>query len=77
MWIGHILNLGIPGFCIGKCNVDQSITTLSPIERANVELLQHIFDKYATVEKNGKKYMTDSDFIRKYFFLRNINLYFF
>uniref|UniRef100_A0AC35GMH6 Uncharacterized protein n=1 Tax=Panagrolaimus sp. PS1159 TaxID=55785 RepID=A0AC35GMH6_9BILA len=36
------------------------------IPRANPEILRHIFDQYASIEKDGRKFMTDSDFIRKY-----------
>lgn len=35
------------------------------IPRANPEVLKAVFDKYASIDKDGKKYMTDSDFIRR------------
>jgi solute carrier family 25 aspartate/glutamate transporter 12/13 len=36
------------------------------IPRANPEVLRHVFEQYASLEKDGKKFMTDSDFVRKY-----------
>lgn len=36
------------------------------LKRANTSNLQDIFNKYASVEKNGEKYMTSEDFIRKF-----------
>ncbi|KAG5887871.1 hypothetical protein JTB14_011406 [Gonioctena quinquepunctata] len=36
------------------------------LKRANESHLQDIFSKYATVEKNGDKYMTAEDFVIKY-----------
>uniref|UniRef100_A0A914HB78 EF-hand domain-containing protein n=1 Tax=Globodera rostochiensis TaxID=31243 RepID=A0A914HB78_GLORO len=34
--------------------------------RANSDQLLHIFNEYASIEKNGKRFMTAADFIRKY-----------
>ncbi|CAD5210910.1 unnamed protein product [Bursaphelenchus okinawaensis] len=39
---------------------------MQSIQRANFERLKEVFNAYASVEKNGKKHMTDDDFIRKY-----------
>lgn len=36
------------------------------LKRANSTQLHEVFNKYASVEKNGEKYMTSEDFIRKY-----------
>lgn len=36
------------------------------VHRANSEKLKEIFNRYATVEKNGDKFMTPEDFIRSY-----------
>uniref|UniRef100_A0AC35TM10 Calcium-binding mitochondrial carrier protein Aralar1 n=1 Tax=Rhabditophanes sp. KR3021 TaxID=114890 RepID=A0AC35TM10_9BILA len=57
------------------CDVDYASTIGQTIARANRDHLQLIFDKYATVEKNGRKFMTDDDFIRKYLRLYTENDY--
>jgi solute carrier family 25 aspartate/glutamate transporter 12/13 len=49
---------------IGKASCEDLYR--SQIPRANSEALRHIFAQYASVEKDGRKFMTDSDFIRKY-----------
>lgn len=36
------------------------------LKRASPEKLEEVFNKYASVEKNGVKYMTSSDFVRKF-----------
>uniref|UniRef100_A0A0N4Z9Y9 Calcium-binding mitochondrial carrier protein Aralar1 n=1 Tax=Parastrongyloides trichosuri TaxID=131310 RepID=A0A0N4Z9Y9_PARTI len=54
----------------GLCNVDYSSAISHTIQRANQDQLRGIFNKYASVNKDGKQYMTDDDFIRKY-----LNLY--
>ncbi|KAF2894245.1 hypothetical protein ILUMI_11928 [Ignelater luminosus] len=36
------------------------------LKRANSHTLHDIFNKYASAEKNGEKFMTSNDFIRKY-----------
>lgn len=36
------------------------------LKRANTVQLQEIFNKYASAEKNGEKFMTADDFIRKF-----------
>lgn len=36
------------------------------LKRADTEKLHEIFLKYATVEKNGEKYITSEDFVRKF-----------
>lgn len=36
------------------------------LKRADTEKLHEIFLKYATVEKNGQKYITSEDFVRKF-----------
>uniref|UniRef100_A0AC34RR23 EF-hand domain-containing protein n=2 Tax=Panagrolaimus sp. JU765 TaxID=591449 RepID=A0AC34RR23_9BILA len=36
------------------------------IPRANPDALRVVFDKYASIDKDGRKFMTDSDFVRKY-----------
>uniref|UniRef100_A0A1I7RWC6 EF-hand domain-containing protein n=2 Tax=Bursaphelenchus xylophilus TaxID=6326 RepID=A0A1I7RWC6_BURXY len=41
-------------------------TSLQNIPRANFDKLKEVFHAYASVEKNGKKHMTDTDFIRRY-----------
>jgi len=38
----------------------------STVHRANGEKLKEIFSRYASVEKNGDKFMTPEDFIRSY-----------
>ncbi|XP_075678319.1 calcium-binding mitochondrial carrier protein aralar1 isoform X1 [Dermatophagoides pteronyssinus] len=39
---------------------------LFTIKRANRDKLREIFVKFASIEKNGKRYMTKEDFIRRY-----------
>ncbi|KAH7693582.1 Protein K02F3.2 a, partial [Aphelenchoides avenae] len=51
----------LPFFRTAKC---EDITHSIP--RANIEQLRNIFNSYASVEKSGKRFMTDSDFVRKY-----------
>nr|XP_022908290.1 calcium-binding mitochondrial carrier protein Aralar1 isoform X1 [Onthophagus taurus] len=41
------------------------------LKRANPDQLHEIFNKYASVEKNGEKFMTAEDFVRKYLGLFN------
>lgn len=36
------------------------------LKRADSERLHDIFLKYATVERNGEKYITSEDFVRKF-----------
>lgn len=36
------------------------------VKRADPDKLRDIFDKFASVEKNGQRYMTPEDFIRSY-----------
>lgn len=36
------------------------------LKRANATQLHEVFDRYASVEKNGEKFMTSDDFLRKY-----------
>uniref|UniRef100_A0A0N4Z3Z3 Calcium-binding mitochondrial carrier protein Aralar1 n=1 Tax=Parastrongyloides trichosuri TaxID=131310 RepID=A0A0N4Z3Z3_PARTI len=62
-------------FRISDCSVDYASAIGSTISRANQDQLLHIFEKYASVEKNNKKYMTDDDFIRKYLRLYTDNEY--
>jgi solute carrier family 25 (mitochondrial aspartate/glutamate transporter), member 12/13 len=49
-----------------SCDSDRASALGGTIARANHDHLQQIFAKYASVEKNDKRYMTDSDFIRGY-----------
>lgn len=48
--------------CLKTANCETEYTT---IPRANHDQLLQIFNKYATVEKSGKKYMNENDFVRK------------
>lgn len=36
------------------------------LKRANPDVLRDIFNKYASLEKDGEKYMTPEDFVIKY-----------
>lgn len=36
------------------------------LKRADTDKLHEIFLKYATVDKNGEKYITSEDFVRKF-----------
>lgn len=36
------------------------------LKRANPEVLKHIFNKYASIEKDGEKFMTPEDFVIRY-----------
>lgn len=36
------------------------------MKRADTQKLQAIFEKYASVEKNGERFMTHEDFIRQF-----------
>jgi solute carrier family 25 (mitochondrial aspartate/glutamate transporter), member 12/13 len=38
----------------------------SHLKRASTEKLREIFNRYASKEINGEKYMTSEDFVRKY-----------
>lgn len=38
----------------------------SHLKRASTDKLREIFNRYATKEINGEKYMTSEDFVRKY-----------
>ncbi|KAI1722006.1 putative calcium-binding mitochondrial carrier K02F3.2 [Ditylenchus destructor] len=53
-------------FKTALCDVDRSSALSGSIPRANHDSLSKVFNKYASVEKSGKKYMTDCDFIREY-----------
>ncbi|KAI6195726.1 Calcium-binding carrier protein Aralar1 [Aphelenchoides besseyi] len=46
----------------GRC--DQLPGQLIP--RANFDKLREIFEAYASIDRNNKKYMTDTDFVQKY-----------
>lgn len=39
---------------------------MSSIKRASPGKLREIFDKFASIEKNGHRYMTSEDFIRRF-----------
>ncbi|KAL1505732.1 hypothetical protein ABEB36_005228 [Hypothenemus hampei] len=41
------------------------------LKRANPAQLQEVFNKYASIEKNGEKFMTSDDFVVKYLGLLN------
>lgn len=43
-----------------------SIKSISTVKRADPDRLRDVFLKFATVEKNGQRYMTCEDFIRSY-----------
>lgn len=45
------------------------------LKRAHPDNLIEIFKKYASVEKNGEKFMTSEDFIRRYLGLFDGNNY--
>uniref|UniRef100_A0A1I7ZS08 EF-hand domain-containing protein n=1 Tax=Steinernema glaseri TaxID=37863 RepID=A0A1I7ZS08_9BILA len=49
-----------------SCDVDYSTAMRHPLQRANPDSLHSIFDRYASIEAEGKKYMNPDDFIRKY-----------
>uniref|UniRef100_A0A914BUP8 EF-hand domain-containing protein n=1 Tax=Acrobeloides nanus TaxID=290746 RepID=A0A914BUP8_9BILA len=54
----------IPLLRTAKCDAPE---ILAGIPRAKPENLRQIFERYASViQKDGKKYMTDEDFVRKY-----------
>lgn len=36
------------------------------MKRATTERLREVFQKYASVENNGEKFITSEDFVRKY-----------
>jgi len=36
------------------------------IQRANFDKLKEVFQYYASIDKNGKKFMTDKDFVQRY-----------
>lgn len=36
------------------------------MKRADAKKLREIYDKYASVEKNGERFMSHEDFVRKY-----------
>lgn len=38
----------------------------SHLKRATTERLREVFQKYASVDKDGEKFMTSEDFVRKY-----------
>jgi solute carrier family 25 aspartate/glutamate transporter 12/13 len=45
------------------------------IKRADPETLQEVFLKYASIEKNGEHFMSDTDFIRRFLGLMNEDNY--
>lgn len=45
------------------------------LKRANTERLHEVFDKYASKDINGEKFMTSSDFVRNYLQLFNTKDY--
>ncbi|CEF59288.1 Calcium-binding mitochondrial carrier protein Aralar1 [Strongyloides ratti] len=58
-----------------SCAVDYASAIGATIPRANQDQLYQIFEKYASVVKNDKKYMTADDFIRKFLRLYTDNNY--
>ncbi|EYB94070.1 hypothetical protein Y032_0176g566 [Ancylostoma ceylanicum] len=49
------------------CNAELALAARGAIPRANPETLRPIFERFASkTDKDGKKYMTSEDFIRKY-----------
>lgn len=57
------------------CTMEETTTELSSLDsqnnpshlkRASTEKLREIFNRYASKEINGEKYMTSEDFVRKY-----------
>lgn len=58
-----------------ECTMEETTTELSSLDsqnnpshlkRASTEKLREIFNRYASKEINGEKYMTSEDFVRKY-----------
>ena len=46
--------------------VDYSTSVTSgPVQRASVDQLRQVFNKYASTTKNGSQFMTAQDFVRK------------
>lgn len=46
--------------------VDYSHASSVSVPRANTARLREAFDKYASVEKDGKKFMNANDFVRRF-----------
>ena len=44
----------------------QSLSGQGYIQRADTQKLKNVFEKYASLEVDGVKYMTDEDFVIKY-----------
>uniref|UniRef100_A0A2A6BZC3 HLH domain-containing protein n=1 Tax=Pristionchus pacificus TaxID=54126 RepID=A0A2A6BZC3_PRIPA len=59
-------SFSIPLFRRADCNVESALATRQAIPRANPDHLRPIFDQYASKEREGKKFMTSEDFIRRY-----------
>lgn len=53
-------------FQTAHCNAETALATRGSIPRANPDSLRPIFERFASKVKDGKKYMTSEDFIRKY-----------
>lgn len=45
------------------------------VRRADPDRLREVFDRFASVEKNGNRYMTSEDFVRSYLGLYEHNDY--
>ncbi|CAJ0581664.1 unnamed protein product, partial [Mesorhabditis spiculigera] len=56
----------VPGMRFASCNAEMALANRGYIPRANPDHLRPIFEKYASQEKQGKKYMTSEDFIRRF-----------
>ncbi|CAJ0957825.1 unnamed protein product, partial [Mesorhabditis belari] len=56
----------VPGLRFAKCHVETALAQRGYIPRANPEHLRPIFEKYASTNRNGKKFMTSEDFIRRF-----------
>lgn len=53
-------------FRTARCNAELALAARGTIPRANPESLRPIFERFASRTKDGKKYMTAEDFIRRY-----------
>ncbi|XP_022237343.1 calcium-binding mitochondrial carrier protein Aralar1-like isoform X1 [Limulus polyphemus] len=57
----------IPDLLIKNADCQQiDVERVSVVKRADPDRLREIFEKYASVEKNGDKFMTPEDFVRRF-----------
>uniref|UniRef100_A0A7E5A194 Calcium-binding mitochondrial carrier protein Aralar1 n=1 Tax=Panagrellus redivivus TaxID=6233 RepID=A0A7E5A194_PANRE len=57
-----ILGKVVPFAAMAKC--EESLRAAIP--RANSDVLHNVFEKYASIDKDGRKFMTDVDFVRRF-----------